>query len=500
MAVGASWNHAKMFCRWLTDKARQEGRITDGLEFRLPFDWEWSVAAGLDEPREGTPMEKDGKILGEYPWGTQWPPPAGAGNYHGQEDKDPAGKQRLTGELIDGYNDRHWLSSPVGIFAANKFGLYDMAGNATEYCEDFYNGASGDRVVRGLGWYMGAHPCSVLSSKRRNANSPDGRGFETGFRVVCADVPRKLEAPQEKPAADKKAAFNPEEQKSPTGPAVAKEPPSGESLAVDLGCGVEMEFVWVEKLGMRVGKYEVTNGEYRRFKADHNSGEYWIDIYLNGRCGGSLNGDRQPVVMVSWEDAKAFCRWLTERSRKDGKLTRELEYRLPLDWEWSVAVGLNEAQAGTPREKDGKISGENWEARNLVGITAYYDPKVKGKVVGVYPYGTEWPPTAGAGNYCGLEALVHGSKIAGYNDGYALTSPVGCFKANQYGLYDMGGNVWEWCENYYHGSSGRRVLRGGCWDSYTPMIMLSSIRAQCNPAIRMEVGGFRVVCAASAKQ
>ena len=79
-AVNVSWEDAKAFCAWLTEKERGEGRLTAGQSYRLPMDWEWSVAVGLNEPRAGTPKEKDGQIKDVYPWGAQWPPPRGAGN------------------------------------------------------------------------------------------------------------------------------------------------------------------------------------------------------------------------------------------------------------------------------------------------------------------------------------------------------------------------------------------------------------------------------------
>ena len=79
------------------------------------------------------------------------------------------------------------------------------------------------------------------------------------------------------------------------------------------------------------------------------------------------------------------------------------------------------------------------------------------KVTGVYPWGKGWPPPKGSGNFAD-QTLSAKKKdayrvIDGYNDGYADTSPVRAFAANRFGLFDMGGNVWQWCEDWYCDSS-----------------------------------------------
>ena len=195
--------------------------------------------------------------------------------------------------------------------------------------------------------------------------------------------------------------------------------------------------------------------------------------------GFDQTGDH-PVVGVSWYDAKAFCEWLTLRERAAGRLPPDREYRLPADHEWSVAVGLNEDPAKSPEEKDGKITD-------------------------AYPWG-EWPdgqpPPQGAGNYAGAEVddghwPEQFGWIEGYNDRYARTAPVGSFKPNRFGLYDMGGNVWEWCEDEYRPGAGPRVLRGASWRYVGRGSLLSSHRDYDLPGSRYDCVGFRCVVGAS---
>jgi formylglycine-generating enzyme required for sulfatase activity len=187
-----------------------------------------------------------------------------------------------------------------------------------------------------------------------------------------------------------------------------------------------------------------------------------------------------PVVGVSWYDAKAFCEWLTVREHAAGRLPAGWEYRLPRDHEWSVAVGLKEDAKKTPEKKDGE------------------DKKA-------YPWG-EWPegkpPPEGAGNYAGAEAddghwPADLDTIPGYNDGYARTAPVGSFKPNPDGIYDLGDNVWEWCEDKYRPGADSRVLRGASWFNGGRDYLLSSLRGHGRPACRYVYDGFRCVVGAS---
>ena len=109
------------------------------------------------------------------------------------------------------------------------------------------------------------------------------------------------------------------------------------------------------------------------------------------------------------------------KKRRAGTLNPTQEYRLPTDLEWSAAVCLENETGSTPAERNDKDRD-------------------------AYPWGMQWPRPRGVGNYG--------------HDGFDRTSPVGSFSANRLGLYDMGGNVMQWCEDSFYGKgrNGARVM------------------------------------------
>jgi serine/threonine protein kinase len=183
-----------------------------------------------------------------------------------------------------------------------------------------------------------------------------------------------------------------------------------------------------------------------------------------------------PVVGVSWEDAQGFCQWLTKEESAKHRLPKGAQYRLPTDEEWSCAMGMASEQGATPAEKNGK---------NQVD----------------YPWGQIYPPPkAKVGNYADSawhEKFPKEPWLEGYTDGYATTSPVGSFPANAIGLYDMGGNVWQWCEDCFDKDQKDRVLRGASWDSVFRNTLLSSNRVHHLQELRYKRNGFRCVLGAS---
>jgi len=236
-----------------------------------------------------------------------------------------------------------------------------------------------------------------------------------------------------------------------------------------------MKFVEAGTPGVLFSVYDVRVEDWRQFAqsedyknkfsdgkkgtADNNgkTNTAWENPFLNYK-----QSEEAPVVDVSWYDAVAFCEWLTRTDRAAHKIADNENYDLPTDAQWSKAVGLNEPDAGTPKDKDSKVQG--------------------------YPWGTAWPPPGGAGNYA--DGLT--------NDVFPFTSPVGSFASYHYELCDMGGNAWQWCKDNYAGgvndNDELKVLRGGSWSNSDSDALSSSDRYDGPQADeRMNIIGFRCV-------
>lgn len=196
-----------------------------------------------------------------------------------------------------------------------------------------------------------------------------------------------------------------------------------------------------------LGVKETTNGEFRKFMQSHSSGD---------TKGENLDADQQPVVRVSWQQAALYCNWLSKREslplfylEHNGTITgfdrNSTGYRLPTEAEWA------------------------WAARSIGG----------GQTL-KYPWGDDFPPTGKNGNYADVSAAhLLGRILPNYLDGYAATAPVGSYPPNSKGLYDMGGNVSEWINDYYDIAVGvshrveqdpmgsdsgeHHVIRGSSW-------------------------------------
>jgi formylglycine-generating enzyme required for sulfatase activity len=166
--------------------------------------------------------------------------------------------------------------------------------------------------------------------------------------------------------------------------------------------------------------------------------------------------------------------WLSKEERRKRKIGPKDTYRLPSDHEWSCAVGIGKDEDASlaPVAKSGKVPG--------------------------YPWGREFPPVTKVGNFYGIETIRNpgapSEPIKGYDDGFDRTAPVASFPSNSLGLYDLSGNVWEWCQEWYEPSlANRRVVRGSSWNYGSEINRRSSGRFFVEPMKRHDIPGFRVV-------
>jgi formylglycine-generating enzyme required for sulfatase activity len=436
--VCISWNDAHAYCRWLTAQTGQTyGLLTEAQ-------WEYACRAG-----SGTAycFGDEAEGLEAYAW-----------------------FDRNAG---DG-------TRPVRTKAPNAWQLHDMHGNVWEWCEDWFGDYSSDsqqdpsgpesgssRVVRGGSWSGDAGGCR---SAYRGGFVPSGRGGYLGFRLSRTgplhSYPFTLGPPVGEVRPEPIPGLRDPLQAGGEGPAMVWLPGGVFTMGQDDSpYDAEKPAHPVHVDAFAIGQYPVTFAEYDRF------------CEATGRKKAEDEGwgrGERPVIHVSWEDAQAYCEWLSRETDE--------EYRLATEAEWEYAC-----RAGT----DSRWCCGDDEAQ--LGDYAWYDKNSDG-----------------------------------------TTHPVGQKRPSAWHLHDMHGNVWEWCQDWYSGhyyeqlsnarekrseptrsrssalaadsestrefasenpsgpqSGSNRVVRGGSWDGVA-VNCRSAYRGRREPSFRYGILGFRL--------
>ncbi|MBO4545754.1 MAG: formylglycine-generating enzyme family protein [Verrucomicrobia bacterium] len=426
-----TWKEATNFCAKLTEIERAAGRLPKGYEYTLPTSeqWEYACRAGTTTAfNNGTNIAK--KSESEYETCPNLEPLAW---YMSNSDRQ---------------------THPVGQKQPNAWGLYDMHGNVDEACiDELYSGVY---ICRG-GWFgMGA---MYARSAYRLGTDTNERSVGTGFRLALVNnqpvEPPKIEytiskdeltltftgvlyksddavnwtkvesasSPYKVAIGDRKQFFCFKEESSgnPDDPPVVVVTP-GTNATIPLSDAANLEMNWIEpgtfmmgspknELGREnketqhqvtltkgywMGKYEVTQAQYKAVTGTNPSWDKGADL---------------PVEQVSWYDAMEFCSKLTDIEREAGRLPEGYEYTLPTEAQWEYAC-----RAGTTTAlNSGKNLSKEVQCSEMDEVGWYW---------------------------------YNGGKES-YNNNLICTHPGGQKKPNAWGLYDMHGNVGEWCLDYY---------------------------------------------------
>ena len=491
--VCVSWNDAMAYITWLEK--------TTGKPYRLPSEAEFEYAL-----RAGSSSR--------FPWSDDEPDNCKSGNHLDRSASNVF-------EKFEPYScdDGFALTSPVGRFDDNAFGLKDMSGNVSEWTEDCWHpnyknappvstawkkyGNCDLKVVRGSSWLSGGDSTrSSLRWKLEPILSSSVIGFRVARDLPEYKLPPTVKHEQKTATAELNPEIEPNENMINFPGQVLKHCkdcpemvviPSGsfqmgnlshwEDNAIDEGPEHEIAIAQ-----FAIGKYEVTwiqffqfhiQTEYRTDAAKSSEGckssgdgiEYDnASVVYEYETGGSFLRPgwyqilEMPVVCVSWNDATAYANWLAEITGKP--------YRLPSEAEIEYVI-----RAGTTTR---------------------------------YPWGENNSEVCAETNHAdqSVAMLPVDVTVSSCSDGHKFTSPNVAFKPNLFGLHDTNGNASEWVEDCWHdsyagapplkseawlenGDCGLRVIRGGNWRT-EPDFLRSSFRMWGLKSARSNNIGFRV--------
>jgi formylglycine-generating enzyme required for sulfatase activity len=493
--VGVSYWEAEAFANWYS--------TTKGETYRLPTEAQWERAARWASNR--TDISPHG-----FPWQYSWGDEMITDNCNNRNDSVVVGAR----------------SAPPGsyLLGSSPAGCLDMAGNLSEWCFDYYKDIYYASGPGGTEPYQGTEPSSAqawlnptgpdsgvyravrgghwdnlpngdLRSAARAYDDPSERTNQRGFRLVRVETPTT-------PTPTFTSTGTPTPTFTPTATPTDTPAPGASMVRIaagfflrgdrDSGQGWpdngynelnEKPAHWVWLPAYDIGSYEVTNGEYRQF-CDQTSRDYpadpgWARYGLSNYFTDFPN---YPVVNINYDDAVAFCGWL---SAKTGEV-----YRLPTEAEWEKAAGWNSG--------DTTISVHGFPSR--------------------YPWGEAFETAETRCNW-----IESGQE--GQIDGFVRTAPAVSFVPGNgfYGVANMAGNVREWCSDWYDrfqynrgpgGSSpysgpeptmeqawasptgpvsgSERIVRGGSWFS-TAQYLRASQRDSVPPTSKNSDIGLRVV-------
>ena len=469
-----------------------------GLNFDLPTEaqWEYACRAGTTSLyNNGGNSETDLKKLGRFMLNQK--------ERSFNDNNESFAKHEPDGK--GGYSTRHTV---VGSYMPNAWGLYDMHGNVWEWCRDWrgdlssgvtdpVGSSSGSyRVLRGGCWDSPAAGCT--SSTRNNA-VPSWVRHIVGFRL-CMNP----EGP---------VGTSPRGSGTPA--ASAKEPSNALYCVIDLSAGPNaskypISYLAAEPKGGWTDEYKTTKLVLRRIEpGKFKMGDqyevtltkpYYMGVFevtqkqyelVTGSKPSEHKGDMRPVERISWNMIRgdsATYNWPSSANVDSSTFMGKLQARtgltldLPTEAQWEYAC-----RAGTTSKYNN--GGDSETDLKKLGRFVLNQKARGNKARGIKESDESFAKHESDGKGGCLEAHT----------------VVGSYVPNAWGLYDMHGNVWEWCLDWkgrlsdgvtdpQGSSSGSyRMIRGGCWGSYADKCTTSSSRGSLRPSGDSDNFGFRLV-------